>query len=233
VDDNSTGGNVSIGAEVKDAILAAGFTVKSASERAHLNYRTVARYISGERDMPVSVLLALMSAIDVDFVELAIRLQKQYRANEAGLRAYTDAPKPGVFGELSPEETGRRLSLVLEVRGRTAEDTYESVAQVLNDDAKSISYTDWILLMDGAPRSAPHADVLFVLAKAFDVSPDYLLRSSPSIRRRVEAQLEFDGKMRILGVNHVATRSLTDVDPAEFREAAEVVIEIVTELRLQ
>ncbi|RFA06765.1 hypothetical protein B7R21_18500 [Subtercola boreus] len=75
--------SAAIGDEVRKSLSAAGFTVKAASERAGLSYRTVLRYVKGERDMPVSVLLALMRASGADLVDLAGRLQPLIMAKQS------------------------------------------------------------------------------------------------------------------------------------------------------
>lgn len=79
--------------------------------------------------------------------------------------------------------------------------------------------------------AAPRVDVLFAVAEALDVDPDYFLRDDPELVEAVEARLGFDRAMRTLGIERVAARSLGTIEPAELRGIAAIVSEIVAELR--
>ncbi|WP_147304085.1 helix-turn-helix domain-containing protein [Subtercola boreus] len=90
--------NAAIGDEVRRSLSAAGFTVKAASERAGLSYRTVLRYIKGERDMPLSVLLALMNASGADLVDLARRLQPRVIPEQSSFPGTSSSEPTGSSG---------------------------------------------------------------------------------------------------------------------------------------
>ncbi|WP_219813338.1 helix-turn-helix transcriptional regulator [Rathayibacter sp. AY1F3] len=228
---DSTNVNAAIGEAVKSAIYEAGFNVKAAAERAGLPYRTVLRYIKGERDMPVPVLLALVHATNADLDALV----KQLRGRVAFKELVGYVVDGNTTGEessaLRPAELARRLSLVFNSRGLDATSSRTKISEILLLSGASIDRQEWGLLMTGQLPSAPRVDVLFAVAEALDIDPDYLLRDDPELVEAVEARLGFDGAMRTLGIERVAARSLGTIEPAELRGIAAVVSEIVTELR--
>lgn len=69
--------NAAVGREVRRAIHEGGSNVRAVAERAGLSYRSVIRYMSGERPMPVPVLLALTNASRADLGELVRRLEEE------------------------------------------------------------------------------------------------------------------------------------------------------------
>ena len=71
--------NAAVGRHVRQAIQDAGSNLSVAADRAGIPYRTVLRYMSGERDMPVPVLLALVEASHADLPALMRRLQDEIR----------------------------------------------------------------------------------------------------------------------------------------------------------
>jgi transcriptional regulator with XRE-family HTH domain len=231
VEVDSTNVNAAIGEAVKSAIYEAGFNVKAAAERAGLPYRTVLRYIKGERDMPVPVLLALVHATNADLDALV----KQLRGRVAFKELVGYVVDGNTTGEessaLRPAELARRLSLVFNSRGLDATSSRTKISEILLLSGASIDRQEWGLLMTGQLPSAPRVDVLFAVAEALDIDPDYLLRDDPELVEAVEARLGFDGAMRTLGIERVAARSLGTIEPAELRGIAAVVSEIVTELR--
>lgn len=229
MDRDAIGDRAAVGEEVKKALRAAGFTVSAAAALAGLNYRTTARYISGERDMPVSVLLALMSAADADLVDLATRLQS--RTDRDLAESSTQAAPAERFVQLDGPELSRRLALIFSARGLSALDSYDDIAAVLALNARSISLQSWKLLMTSELPVALHADVLYAIAQSLDVNPDYLISNDLILRADVEARLQLDSKMRFLGVERVATRSLNQIEPAELDGVARIVTDIVIELR--
>lgn len=229
VDRDAIGDRAAVGEEVKKALRAAGFTVSAAAALAGLNYRTTARYISGERDMPMSVLLALMSAANADLVDLATRLQN--RTHQHPLESSTPQAPSEVFLQLDGSELSRRLALIFSARGLSAADSYEDIAGILALSDLSISLQNWERLMTSELPVAPHADILYALARALDVNPDYLISDDLLLRADVEARLQLDSKMRFLGVERVATRSLNRIQPDELNGVAQIVTAIVTELR--
>jgi len=232
VEVDSTSVNAAIGEAVKSAIYDAGFNVKAASERAGLPYRTVLRYIKGERDMPVPVLLALVHATNADLDALVKQLRGRVAFKE--LVSYVtggDAAPGEETSALRPAELARRLSLVFNSRGLDASTSRIKISEILLLSGASIDSQEWGQLMAGQLPSAPRVEVLFAVAEALDVDPDYLLRDDPQLVEAVEARLGFDGAMRSLGIERVAARSLGAIEPDELRGIAAVVTEIVTELR--
>lgn len=229
---DSTNVNAAIGEAVKSAIYDAGFNVKAAAERAGLPYRTVLRYIKGERDMPVPVLLALVHATDADLDALVKQLRGRIAFKElVGYVVDGTATTNEESSALRPAELARRLSLVFNSRGLDATSSRTKIFEILLLSGSSIDRQEWGLLMAGQLPSAPRVDVLFAVAEALDVDPDYLLRDDPELVEAVEARVGFDGAMRTLGIERVAARSLGTIEPAELRGIAAVVSEIVTELR--
>lgn len=155
--------NAAIGRHVRRAIQDSGSNLRASAERAGLSYRSVLRYVSGERDMPVPVLLALVDASNADLTELMHQLDAELRPNR---------PPDG-----SP--TGSRAG-------------------------------------------PPHASVDERVA-----SP--AVEAAGAVLHR--AQLQLDQRMRELGVTHLAARSIGPIDARELLAIADVVQEIVQELR--
>lgn len=224
--------NAVIGEAVKSAILNTGSTVKAAAERAGLPYRTVLRYIKGERDMPVPVLLALVHATNADLDALVKQLRGRVVFKEMGNYVPDGNSIPAEeFSSLHPDEVARRLSLVFSSRGLDVTTSHTKVPEALLQSEASIDRQEWGLLIAGRLPSAPRVDVLFAVAQALDVDPVYFLRDDPELVEAVEARLEFDSAMLNLRIERVAARSLGTIQPAELRGIAAVVSEIVTELR--
>jgi transcriptional regulator with XRE-family HTH domain len=232
VEVDPTSVNAVIGEAVRSAIYDAGSNVKTAAERAGLSYRSVLRYVKGERDMPVPVLLALVQAADADLGALMTELRSRVAFKELLSYVTDDASvSPEGVGVLPPAELARRLALVFAARGLTESSSRTKVSEILLLSGASINREEWGLLMDGRLPDPPRIEVLFAVAEALDIDPDYLLADDPSLIEAVEARLEFDGTMRGLGIERVAARSLGPIEPDELRGIAGVVSEIVTELR--
>jgi transcriptional regulator with XRE-family HTH domain len=150
------------------------------------------------------------------------------------LRGYVHPPgNIGHTSELGAAELGRRLAVIFSARGFDGKASYTKISETLLRGGISIPRHDWNHLVEGNPISTPRVEVLFAIAEAADVDPDYLLQDDPTLVEIVESQLSFDAKMRALGVERVAARSFGGIEPSELRSIADVVTEIVTELRTQ
>ena len=155
--------NAAVGRHVRRAIQDSGSNLRAAAERAGLSYRSVLRYISGERDMPVPVLLALVDASDADLTELMHQLDAELRPDRP-----PDGPPPG--------------DRTRHARANTAGSA------------------------DGPAVGA----------------------AMTTLQR---AQMQLDQRMRELGVTHLAARSIGPIEASELLAIADVVQEIVQELR--
>jgi hypothetical protein len=158
--------NAVVGRHVRRAINETGCNLRAAAERAGLSYRSVLRYMSGERDMPVPVLLALVEASSADLTDLMRQL-------EADLHPNLTPPASTV----APAETAQRAPIARQASSVAGEDVESAV-------------------------TALHS-----------------------------AQLELDRRMQELGVTRLAARSIGPIDATELLAIADVVQEIVQELR--
>ncbi len=158
--------NAVVGRHVRRAINETGSNLRAAAERAGLSYRSVLRYVSGERVMPVPVLLALVEASSADLADLM-------RQVEADLHPNLTPPASTV----GPAETGEQAPIA------------RDAAPFAGEDA-------------GSAVTALH-----------------------------RTQLELDRRMQELGVTRLAARSIGPIDATELLAIADVVQEIVQELR--
>lgn len=106
--------NTTVGRHVRRAILESGSNLRATASRAGLSYRSVLRYISGERDMPVPVLLALVAASDADLIALMTRLQADTHPDPTRQQAGTNplqVPSTDSAGAGSPARIRAQLHL--------------------------------------------------------------------------------------------------------------------------
>ena len=225
--------NAEIGEEVKTALSAVGFTVRAASEAAGLNYRSVLRYVKGERDMPVIVLLALVQASGADLAPLAERLQAKARLQFNTGHVPESLSQAGVATAegLTAKEAGRRITRVVAARGYDADAIVQTVFKSLQTRDVAPAITDLELLLNGNTLDPPSENVLEAIAKVIDVDPGYLTRDDAAVFVLVEARLDFERRMRELGVEQVSIYASNLIEPGDVRGIAAVVTEIITELR--
>jgi len=69
--------NAAVGAQMKAEIYGAGLNIKTASGKTGINYRTLIRYIDGERNIPIPVVFQIADATGLDARTIVGRAQER------------------------------------------------------------------------------------------------------------------------------------------------------------
>jgi hypothetical protein len=73
-----------VGAQMKAEIFGAGLNIKTASNKTGINYRTLIRYIDGERNIPVPVVYQIADAVGLDARTIVERAEERLDLAQKG-----------------------------------------------------------------------------------------------------------------------------------------------------
>jgi hypothetical protein len=143
--------------------------------------------------------------------------------NRYGWACATAAPNRLDFvtqQNLSPEETSKRLRLLLDsvTVERGTEPLFPEISRFVAERGISLSRSRWQYLLSGA-RLVEDQKLFEALSDFFGVEPGYLLGTAgqEEVPEKVAAQLELVRAMRAAKVQSFAARTLGDVSPAALK----------------
>ena len=121
------------------------------------------------------------------------------------------------------EQLARKINLLLDTAMTRSKRPvgYSAVRDRAMKDGYFLSRTRWSLLKNGKEQVITE-EALCAIAKAFDVTPEFLLQDDGDLPQQVEARLEEVRAKRRAEVRDAATRALGFVDPEALKAITKI-----------
>jgi transcriptional regulator with XRE-family HTH domain len=189
--------------ELRAAQSRARVSAPKIEELTGITRDTVRRILKGVRSVTVAELAKLAVALDFDDSDLVSRAKNRAAA---ALRSTASNGQSRRLNE--------KLTLAVTSLGRSPESMYQDLVPQLTARGFHFPRSAWQELLVSTSVTA-HREVLSAISASLEIDPRYLTDDVPAVDHSVEASLRFHRAMRDLGVDHVSTRALDELDPSD------------------
>lgn len=218
-----------VAAELRTQLNARGLSTRQIALTLGKAPSIAGDWLNGKKVLPVHFAYNICNALEFSvehLVDLAEARIDRYPEDpdEVATHDRSDHSKYVSRTGLTPDEIGRRLRAILELKGFDESSAFDVVATTAASHGIRLTRSNWDDALTGV--ATPESSVLALIARALETPSSYLTDQDDDITARAEAEAELARVAAEAGVTNIAARG-AHLSAESLREIANLVVKYI------